>query len=79
MLFVRSLNQVSAYTSQVKWWQEERTFSKTVVTLDITIDSVQEGVRSGGHRPTAALIARMVSAVSGYEFAFNSKMSIRRV
>lgn len=79
MLFVRTLNQVSAYTYQGKrwkWWKEERPPSKSIITLQVTIDPVQEDVRNGGNRPTAALIARLVGAISGYGFAISSKISI---
>ncbi|KAH0553080.1 hypothetical protein GP486_006728 [Trichoglossum hirsutum] len=67
-LFVGSLNLASQYAVAVrgtkyKWWREDRPLSKDVSELDITIDPVQEGVRSGGRRPTTVLIAGMIKIV----------------
>jgi hypothetical protein len=65
-LFVRTLNQVAQYAvrgTKWKWWQEDRPLSKDVSELGITIDPVQEGVRSGGQRPTTVLIGRLIKSV----------------
>ncbi|KAI9810338.1 MAG: hypothetical protein M1827_006305 [Pycnora praestabilis] len=80
-LFVRTLNQVSAYNYKGKRWQwrkEETPPGKTIVTLLVTIDSIAEAVRSGGLGPTAILVSRLIGAVSRHCPAVNITLCLLR-